>query len=401
MEDSIKRTAIYLRVSTKEQAEKGWSIEGQYNDIHRYCEGQPNVKIVRIYRDNGHSGSTLERPAMQNLLIHAQQKKFDMVICWRYDRISRDNTDFPTLLSYLKTYGIDVKSITEPTPPYDSPYGEFVVGMIGLVSTLERKVFAMRSKMGMKTRVKKGLWKGGVTPFGYTYDKNTGKLVINKRETKIVRKMFDKYLKYQTLSMVRHYLTSNDIPTRTGKPWAVPVISRILSNKCYLGYILFNDLEIPDNSLKIIDKKQFDKVQKLKEKRRQFSPDPHGFYAEMRKQQPALSYNDMPEDSLVREYLQKKASMPTCPRCKNSMGVINSGKHHYKKAGVQQQYYCEDCNYEFTVYSKELMPYCPDCHQNKSIKRNGKIENTKGKFQQYKCNLCGNNFKQFLVEGRC
>ena len=359
MEDVIRRVAIYLRVSTKEQAEKGWSIEGQYNDIRRYCEGQPNIQVVRIYKDNGHSGSTLERPAMQNLLIHAQQKKFDIIVCWKYDRLSRDNSDFPTLLSYLKSYGIDAKSVTEPTPPYDSPYGEFVVGMIGLVSTLERKVFAMRSKMGMKTRVKKGLWKGGATPFGYTYNKNTGKLVINKNEVKIVRKIFDKYLKYQTLSMVRHYLTSNDIPTRSGKPWAVPVISRMLANKCYIGYILFNDLEIPDSSLKIIDKKQFDKVQKLKEERRQFSPDPHGFYAEMRKQQPALSYNDMPEDSLVREYLQKKASMPTCPRCKNSMGVINSGKHHYKKAGVQQQYYCKIANTNLLFIQKNLCLTAP------------------------------------------
>jgi site-specific DNA recombinase len=121
----IKRTAMYIRVSTKEQTEKGWSVEGQYKDIMDYCDKQEELKISRVYKDEGYSGKDINRPGLETMINHAIIGKFDVLACWRYDRLSRDNMDFQIIRHYLNKSNIKIVSVTEPIPETDSPLGEF------------------------------------------------------------------------------------------------------------------------------------------------------------------------------------------------------------------------------------------------------------------------------------
>ncbi len=111
----MKRIAIYLRVSTVEQAEKGWSLEGQYRDIRTFCEKQEDWEVRWVFRDEGYSAASLDRPGILRLLDRVQEGGLDFVVVWRFDRLSRDNVDFPVLFHILQRHRVQIASMQEPS----------------------------------------------------------------------------------------------------------------------------------------------------------------------------------------------------------------------------------------------------------------------------------------------
>lgn len=84
---SSNRVVAYLRVSTDRQAEEGLGLDIQQDYITGYLRKCPALKLLRVYRDKGHSGSTLERPALREMLADAKEHRFDKVLVARYDRV--------------------------------------------------------------------------------------------------------------------------------------------------------------------------------------------------------------------------------------------------------------------------------------------------------------------------
>ena len=79
----MRKVGLYLRVSTQEQAERGWSIEGQYTELRKFCEGHEEWKVVRVLRDPGYTAANLERPGIQQLLELIRTGQLDVVVVWR------------------------------------------------------------------------------------------------------------------------------------------------------------------------------------------------------------------------------------------------------------------------------------------------------------------------------
>ena len=88
----MRKVAIYVRVSTKEQAEEGYSIGAQLEKLRAYCDIK-GWSIVEEYVDAGYSGGKLERPAIQKLIKEIKTNKFDMVLVYKLDRLSRSQKD--------------------------------------------------------------------------------------------------------------------------------------------------------------------------------------------------------------------------------------------------------------------------------------------------------------------
>jgi site-specific DNA recombinase len=141
-----KRAAVYVRVSTQEQSEKGWSIDGQIEECERFCESK-GYTILEVFRDEGLSGSDLERPGLLAVLDFAESQGIDSLVLWRFDRLSRNDVDFLSLLRLLDEMGVEVDSVTEPLPS-QGPYGQFMMGMLGLMANLERNILRMRTMKG-------------------------------------------------------------------------------------------------------------------------------------------------------------------------------------------------------------------------------------------------------------
>ena len=153
-----KVVAIYTRVSTNEQAE-GYSLHEQELLLEEWCKSKGH-DIYKCYSDSGISGKNIKgRPAMKELLKDAEEKKFDMLISWKINRISRKLSDVLKIVDILDKNNITFKSYSEPFET-DTPAGKMQFQMMALIGEFERETLAQNVKMGMCAKAKSGEWCG-------------------------------------------------------------------------------------------------------------------------------------------------------------------------------------------------------------------------------------------------
>ncbi len=138
-----KRVGIYARCSTSDQ-----STDMQLSDLEQFSI-ERRFKIYRIYKDNGISGTQESRPALNELMNDARKKRFDIVLCWRFDRFARSSKHLITALHEFKNLGIDFVSFQENIDT-SSPLGEAIFTIISAMSKLERDIIAERVKGGLR-----------------------------------------------------------------------------------------------------------------------------------------------------------------------------------------------------------------------------------------------------------
>lgn len=142
------RCAVYVRVSTDDQRDNGYSIDSQLRMIKEYCE-KNDYLIVDVYNDAGHSGKDLMRPEMQRLLKDIKSKKIDKLVAIKVDRLTRNNYDGFWLLNYCEEHDVKIELILEP---YDvsTANGEMIFGMNLVFGQRERKEIGARTKRAME-----------------------------------------------------------------------------------------------------------------------------------------------------------------------------------------------------------------------------------------------------------
>ena len=173
--------ALYIRVSTEAQAEEGYSIEAQEKILRAECTAKEyDEALIRTYIDAGASGSNIERPALRDLIADSTAGLISTVIVYKLDRLSRSQKDTLYLIEdVFIPNGVDFVSVNERLDT-GSPYGKAMIGILSAFAQLERENISLRTRMGMKERVRSGLWPGGGrVPFGYDYDSEKGILVPN------------------------------------------------------------------------------------------------------------------------------------------------------------------------------------------------------------------------------
>ncbi len=289
----------------------------------------------------------MNRPGIQNLLDRVQESGLDIVVVWRYDRLSRDNIDFPVLLHILEKHGVQLISVNEPSLDYSSPYGEFVIGMLGLIATLERRVLQTRVKMGMRERSRRGLWHGGIPPFGYSYDRSTGRLVQEAKEAAVVRDAFDQFLTTGCLYATRDALNARGRRTRIRKGWTVPELRRVLRRQTYRGLLRSSGIEVRDSTLAIVDMDTFVQVQRLLDTEK---PSPAG------------------SGRLMKHQFGRKRGHPACPECRNVHTVRRRGKRNLVSGTRVQLFYCNICERTFDRETSRIpLPPCPRCAVRRTV----------------------------------
>ncbi|WP_297426085.1 recombinase family protein [Clostridium sp.] len=245
-----KIVAIYCRVSTTEQAEEGYSIEEQERLLRKFCEDN-DYTIFKVYSDKGISGKSIKsRPEMKEMLKDADDKKFDMVITWKINRIARNMLNLLQIVDLLEKNNISFKSYSENFET-ETPVGKFSLQMMGAVGELERGTIAQNVKMGMMARAREGRWNGGIV-FGYDVkerENSTNKkrrdteLVINEKEAEVIRIIFTMYSKGNGYKAITTYINKFGHTTKKGKPFSVGSIKDILMNPIYIGKIRYNVLQ--------------------------------------------------------------------------------------------------------------------------------------------------------------
>lgn len=291
MEKRKKRIAIYCRVSTVEQAEEGYSIAEQERRLTEWCRKMDYI-VTKCYSDRGISGKAINnRPQLKELLKDAEEKKFDMVLVWKINRISRKLTHVLEIAETLERNNITFKSYSEPFET-DTPAGKMQFQMMALVGEFERGTIAQNVKLGMCAKAKSGNWCGGQV-LGYDLvplEKQQGVkrtktvLTINEKEAEAVRLIFNEYANGRGYKAITSYLNKLGYKTKKGNNFSVGSIRDILTNPVYIGKIRYNVRQnwsekrrrnINPNPIitdgiheAIIDEKIWDKVQAILESKK-------------------------------------------------------------------------------------------------------------------------------------
>jgi DNA invertase Pin-like site-specific DNA recombinase len=148
MEVNMK-VALYTRVSTNDQ-----SVEMQNSDLRRYSD-QRGLEIFKVYSDQGISGVKDKRPALDELMSDAKKKKFDAVICWRFDRFARSTKHLITALEEFRHLGIEFISYQENIDT-SSPLGKAIFTIVSAIAELERNILLERVRAGLKRAKENG-----------------------------------------------------------------------------------------------------------------------------------------------------------------------------------------------------------------------------------------------------
>lgn len=201
-----KIAAIYIRVSTDAQAEDGYSIEAQKEQLAAYCVSK-GIKNYKFYIDGGWSGSNINRPEIQKLIKDSQDGKISHCIVYKLDRLSRSQKDTLYLIEdVFIPNDVSFVSLNE-TLDTSTPMGKLMIGILSAFAQLERENIRLRTRMGMKERVKDGYWMGGGRiPFGYDYDREQGILVQNADAEK-VKKIYSMYIDGKSPQQIANILS--------------------------------------------------------------------------------------------------------------------------------------------------------------------------------------------------
>ncbi|ATI62539.1 recombinase family protein [Bacillus cereus] len=243
---TTKTVAIYARVSTIEQAEEGYSIDEQIRVLNKFCEREGYL-VYDEYVDRGISGKNISgRPAIQRLLLDAEQKKFEVVLVWKMNRLARKSLDLMNIVEKLDSKNIAFRSYTERYETETST-GKLQFQLMAAIAEYERNNIAENVKMGMIARAKEGRWNGGQV-LGYDVveissdnrkRKNTH-LVINEREANTVQLIFQMYSSGHGYKSIANYINKKGYRTKKGKTFSLNAIKIIVTNPVYAGYIRYN-----------------------------------------------------------------------------------------------------------------------------------------------------------------
>lgn len=234
------KVAVYIRVSTEEQALDGTSLDDQQEQVHEYCK-RCDYEIVREYRDAGFSGKNGDRPKLRELLWAAENGMFEGLVITKLDRLARNLRLLLELEEKLKSFGVALYSVKDNIDT-STAIGRTVFQVLGLVAEWEREVIIERTRGGRLRRYREGRWGPGRVIHGYRYDEKTKKLVVAKEQARVVKRIFDLYISGKGMMTICDVLSKEGVPPRTDKAkgWHSGAIRDIIVNPAYKGKLIVN-----------------------------------------------------------------------------------------------------------------------------------------------------------------
>jgi site-specific DNA recombinase len=245
------KVAIYARVSTERQAERG-TIGSQLTMLRDQIRTAGH-ELVSEFIDDGQSGARLDRPGLDALRDAAEAGLFDTVWCLSPDRLARVYAYQVLVLDELARFGVKVHFTDAPDFAAGDPQATLLTQVQGVIAEYEKAKIAERYRRGKLFRARAGeitTWK---TAYGYrrvARSAATGPahLEIYEPEAAVVRRVFTDRAAGTTVREICRSLNADRVPSPTGKAtWPHSTLSRLLRNEAYIGRVYFNRTEsVPD-----------------------------------------------------------------------------------------------------------------------------------------------------------
>ncbi len=187
----MKRAIIYIRVSTDEQADKGYSLRHQEEYLRKYCE-MNNILVVDLIKED-YSAKTFERPAFTAMLsrLKGRQIKADLLVFTKWDRFSRNAPDAYAMISTLTKIGVEPQAIEQPLD-LSIPENKIMLAFYLSAPEVENDRRALNTLVGMRRAKKEGRWTAPA-PCGYTnkLDENNRKTIVPNEYAPIIKWAFE------------------------------------------------------------------------------------------------------------------------------------------------------------------------------------------------------------------
>jgi site-specific DNA recombinase len=230
------RCAVYTRKSSEEGLEMEFnSLDAQREACEAYVASQRAEGWLLVsdrYDDGGFSGGTLERPALKRLRADIEAGKVDVVVVYKIDRLSRSLMDFSRLVEVFDEHKVTFVSVTQSFNTTTS-MGRLTLNVLLSFAQFEREVIGERIRDKFAASRKRGMWMGGWAPLGYEVRER--KLVINEVDARLVRSIFQRYLKTGSATTLARELIRENVRNKYGKLVDKGILYKMLNNPVYIG----------------------------------------------------------------------------------------------------------------------------------------------------------------------
>jgi site-specific DNA recombinase len=258
------RCAVYTRKSTEEGLDQEFnSLHAQRESCENYIASQKAEGWLLVsdrYDDGGYSGGTLERPALQRLLMDIESRRVDVVVVYKIDRLSRSLMDFAKLVEVFDRKAVTFVSVTQSFNTTTS-MGRLTLNILLSFAQFEREVIGERIRDKFAASRRKGMWMGGYVPLGYNLKDR--KLVINKAEAEVVRTIFQRFARLGSITKLSTALRAEGVTGKQGKLVDKGYLYRVLRNRIYLGEAVHKGTAYSGEHEAIVGIKLWDKVQSI------------------------------------------------------------------------------------------------------------------------------------------
>ena len=231
-----KRCVIYTRKSTEEGLDMDYnSLEAQFDACSAYVRSQIGkgwTLIDKHYDDGGFSGGNMNRPALQVLLKDVAEHNVDIVVVYKIDRISRSLADFTELTRLFEKHGVSLVAVTQQIDTSTS-MGRMIINLLMSFAQFERECASDRVRDKIAATRKKGIWPGGLPPYGY---KNVDKkLIPDPEKAKATLFAYQRYnLNHSFLQTVRDLNETYGLH-HDNVPWNVMHLRALLNQPAVAG----------------------------------------------------------------------------------------------------------------------------------------------------------------------
>jgi site-specific DNA recombinase len=268
----LARCAIYARKSSEHNLDLAFtSLDAQREACEAYIKSQAAEGwrlLARRYDDGGISGASLQRPALQSLLTDIRDRKVDIVVVYKVDRLTRSLADFAKLIELFEVHAVSFVSVTQSFNT-SSSMGRLTLNVLLSFAQFERELIGERVRDKIAASKRKGLWVGGPVPLGYAaVDK---KVVVVPDEAEAVRTIYARYLELGSVRALAEDLDRRGIRSKSrqlatgrtigGGRFGVGALAHLLKNRFYLGEVVYRGEVHRGDHTPILDRELFEAIQ--------------------------------------------------------------------------------------------------------------------------------------------
>jgi len=232
-----KKYCLYARKSSEEDERQALSIDSQIKEMLQIAEKE-GLEIVDIKKESHSAKESSKRDVFNSIIKDLKDKKFNSILTWNTDRLSRNAGDLGSLIDLVdKNLLVEIKTYNQVFK--NTPNDKFMLMILGGQAKLENDNKSINVKRGLRAKVEQGLWPA-VAPTGYLNDlrkDRTGCIHLDPDRWSIIREVFEK-VAYDNYSgrKIFNWLKDINFKTKSGKDFSLSNIYLMLNNTFYYGY---------------------------------------------------------------------------------------------------------------------------------------------------------------------